>query len=458
MRAEPAPALALPYGRWRDGILAVAPAAVLALLWLAAETEGESRFLLYLAAMIAGFAVSVFPLARARNMSGLAVIGGAILAHLVLLLHRPLFEDDFFRYLWDGYRTIAAGSPYGIPPEAFFTDPAVPSAMRPILDGVNNPEAPTLYGPVLQGLFALGHLLAPTEERFLRGMFALANLGLILLLLRRFNPAVVALYAFNPLALTEIGLNGHPDGLIALFLAAGAGFAGFWPAAAGATERRRPILAGLAFAAAAGVKISALAVFPLLLFLPVGAWIAAGSGLIAAYAPFLAATPLAGLDGAAVFAGRWEFNPFFFAAAKSAFGDMAARMVSAFAGIGLMLVAAWKIRAPQHAAIAAIFGIALFFAPAVNAWYLLWVLPFALGTRWTWPWVASLALAASYATGLTLGREDLAAFALHPFAHMAEILLVVGALTFDLLRRFSGKRSGTLLTSTPTTSTPTKSP
>ena len=35
------------------------------------------------------------------------------------LVGGPLFEDDFYRYLWDGYRFATTGTPYAAVPEAF---------------------------------------------------------------------------------------------------------------------------------------------------------------------------------------------------------------------------------------------------------------------------------------------------------------------------------------------------
>ncbi len=62
------------------------------------------------------------------------------------LVGGPLFEDDFYRYLWDGYRFATTGTPYAAVPEAFFTDPTVPAAFHTVLDGINHPELPTIYG------------------------------------------------------------------------------------------------------------------------------------------------------------------------------------------------------------------------------------------------------------------------------------------------------------------------
>ena len=50
------------------------------------------------------------------------------------------------------------------------------------------------------------------------------------------------------------------------------------------------------------------------------------------------------------------------------------------------------------------FGAILIFTPAVNSWYLLWMLPFALDRRDVWPYVASAVfpLSYSYLTDLNL--------------------------------------------------------
>lgn len=167
----------------------------------------------------------------------------------------PLFEDDYFRYLWDGFRTATTGSPYGIAPEHFFFDDSVPQPLRSVLDRINNPEVATIYGPVLEGLFTLGFLIDPGNERLLRLFWAMANLGLTALLLRKMPAHSVALYAWNPLVLKEVYLSGHPDAVLALLLCAG------W------LLSRKPVSTGfgIAIGLAAGVKVVAFAALPLLL-------------------------------------------------------------------------------------------------------------------------------------------------------------------------------------------------
>jgi hypothetical protein len=137
---------------------------------------------------------------------------------ILTLLGLPAFEDDYFRFIWDGWRTLQVGTPYGVAPEIYFGDGSVPSALRAVLDGVNYPEHPTIYGPFLQLVFAGVFALFGTNLIGLQLLFAAANLLLIALLLRRQDPGKVALYAWNPLVIAETSLHLHPDGLLAAAL------------------------------------------------------------------------------------------------------------------------------------------------------------------------------------------------------------------------------------------------
>jgi hypothetical protein len=84
--------------------------------------------------------------------------------------------------------------------------------------------------------------------------------------------------------------------------------------------------------------------------------------------------------------------------------------------------------------IAAIFGLILFWAPAVNAWYLLWLLPFAVAGRQLWPFAATAALPFSYLTGLNLGDVNMRPFQVHWAARLAEVSLLCFAVAWDIWR------------------------
>ncbi len=414
------------------GKLALASTVLLcAALISACSWQPQTALMPFLGLSALMFGASTLPSLSKVTVSPRLVLGVAGLVQLIGLGGLPLFEDDFYRYLWDGYRTATAGTPYGPPPEAYFSDPSVPLMMRRILDGIGYPETPTIYGPVLQSVFWLGHLAAPGQERMLRVLLGLANLALIALLLKRVRPEQAALYAWSPLAFKEIALTGHPDGLLALLLLLGLGL----------SARRGALLLGAALGLAAGVKLSALVAWPALLKLTPNVrmaalgLLAAVAALILAYLPFVrwtgaGATDLAGL---AAFAARWEFNAGPYALLRALSSPLLAKLtLGALAVAGIVAV---HLRARRGAALYPyhlIFGCVLLAAPVVNAWYLLWALPFACGARQCWPWVASLTLLLSYCTGQQLPQSGLALFAVHPIALWLEWGSIAAALAWDV--------------------------
>ena len=133
----------------------------------------------------------------------------------------PFYEDDFHRYLWDGFRFATAGTPYGVSPEAFFLDETVPSALQAALDQINHPDLATIYGPTAQLLFLLGYWIQPGSVAALQGLLIAVDLATIGLLLRLAPARNVLLYAWCPLVVKEIAFTAHPDGLgVCLLLAA----------------------------------------------------------------------------------------------------------------------------------------------------------------------------------------------------------------------------------------------
>lgn len=401
-------------GAWVAAIAALAVASIL-------SRGDDPPILLYVIAIAVGSALVSLLLWRADKASAFWVLGGALLLHLVALFGVPAFEDDYYRFIWDGWQIATFGTPYGTPPEAFFDDKQVPAALREILDGVNNPDVPTIYGPALELLFAGIYAVAGTKLIGLRLAFTLANLVLIALMLRRYPAARVALYAWNPLAVSEIALHAHPDGVMALALFAGV-----------MLLRVRPAVAGVLFALAAGVKLVALAAWPLLLRTRPVATLSAAATLGGFYALFLLQGSGAGFESTATFATQWHFNPLAYQPILWVMPSDPARSVTAvLAGMGVIWLHA---RAPGRIdmTVAAIFGLILFFAPAVNAWYLLWLLPFAAAGRQAWPFAATIALPLSYLTGLNLGDESLRPFEVHFAARLMETGILLSAIAWDI--------------------------
>ncbi|MEP3225496.1 MAG: glycosyltransferase [Parasphingorhabdus sp.] len=360
---------------------------------------------------------------RSSPLGSNTVFGVALIAHAIAIFGFAAFEDDYFRFIWDGWMLSQNGTPYGIAPANFFGETLADDRLGLILDGVNNPHLPTIYGPTLQFLFSLIYQFSGTDPLGLRIVFAIANLILVALLLRWTSPNKTALYAWSPLVLTEIIIHIHPDGIMAMLLLAGL-----------VVAKRYPWLAGLFFGLAAGAKIVALALFPLLLRMKARALVVALTSLVIIYGVFLLQGQGAGFDSTGVFASNWYYNPLAFALLDFALPPPIARTSAAVIGIAIVMIFHARTRTLDTAPIALIFGVILVLAPAVNAWYLLWILPFATKGRMIWPFVAAAALPLSYLTGLNLDDPLLNDFEVHGWAWAVQVAMILGAIGWDYLQ------------------------
>ncbi len=238
-------------------------------------------------------------LSRPQIMLLLAVAVGMRVAAVPMPLARG---DDFERYLWDGAATAAGINPYLYSPEmvaeAKVDDPRIrPLAARghDVLRHVNHAELRAIYPPVAQGLFAVAHLLTPFDTIGWRIILALVDLLTVLLLILLLRSAGLALgnlaiYLWNPLLVFETYARLHLDLAVAPLLLF----------AAWGLTRRRPVIAGISLAAAAGVKLWPVVLAPFL----VGTLRTDRRRLSIAAAAFLGACLLMAIPFAAAFGGQ----------------------------------------------------------------------------------------------------------------------------------------------------------
>lgn len=403
------------------GVLALSVSAAL----LQQQTEIEPAMLLTGSAL--GLLLSALALAASRGaVPGLmSLLLWAALLRIAAGFAQPILEDDFYRYLWDGYRFVEAGSPFGAAPADFFMDPSVPPVMREVLDGINYPELPTIYAPVQQALFALSYLIAPAQLWPLQALLCGIDLALLALLWHLGARGGAWLYALSPLVLKEIAFTAHPDGIGAALIVLA-----LWGRTTG-----RLHLAAVACGLAAATKIFALALIPFVLWrLPLRLWLLALLSAATAYAPFLLHATDAGT--LAVFARHWEFNPALYAVIRAALNGLdwplAPRALS-----GLLYAVLWFYLLRRfHARTAEgwqlprgdlLIGGLLLFSPVINAWYLLWLLPFA-ALRFSYTaWLASGLVLLSYLH--PPGR-----YALPAWLPWVEFLPLLATLALDLRR------------------------
>ena len=72
--------------------------------------------------------------------------------------------------------------------------------------------------------------------------------------------------------------------------------------------------------------------------------------------------------------------------------------------------------------------------PVFNAWYLVWLLPFAVIYPSCWAWAASVSVLLAYGIGLNLDLENLAPYQQPWQWVVAEFGVIVVAGAFDALR------------------------
>ncbi len=311
----------------------------------------------------------------------------ALLMRLLAASEPPALSSDVYRYAWDGHVQRAGFSPYAFAPGDPQLAPLRDTAIHP---HINRPTAHTVYPPGAQLLF----LALPFHLDAVRGVFILLDLLTIWLIGRLLrdlgrDPARAVLYAWSPLAVYEVGNNGHLEAAVLPLLLA----------AVLARRAGRLRATGLWLGAAASLKL-----YPLLLALALAPprWLRVLGPALA----LLAALYLA--YGLQVGAGVLGFLPRYMGVAEDHnIGLRAAletllqpvvhqhRREIAF-GLCLLAMAAgllWVARstAPLEEKVRDLAGVYLLTVPtALHPWYALWLVPWlCVAPRAAWLWLVA---------------------------------------------------------------------
>jgi len=338
-----------------------------------------------------------------QQLSLVWIVGFAIAFRIIGFFTYPVLEDDFFRFLWDGYQTASNGSPYGNAP-SFFFGAELPEKFDGILDSINYPDVATIYGPTAQWAFYLAHQMAPGEIWPLKLLILAADIAILLLLARTVPNSVLMLYAWSPLIVKEFVISVHPDILGLLFMLL----------ALRAYTLKQDMTLGVMLALSAGVKLFALVILPFLILWRWRAWlgfiatavvIALPFGLFASWAP----------EGLAAMSSGWLFNAPLYELLNVFFTLQQAKsiLLSCFILVGGAYGLHWAWQAFQARADDPrpiprgdlLFALMLFCLPAFNPWYAIWLVPFVLYWPRSWVWVGSLSILLSYASGINLSGE-----------------------------------------------------
>lgn len=393
--------------------------------------EAPIAYSLFAGLWLLGFLGSLLAawVARKHSVSFGQVMFWCILVRAILLSGDPVYEDDYYRYLWDGKQTVEAGSPYLKAPSTFFDTDQEPH-WETILGEINNPDLPTIYGPVNQYLFALAHLVDPGQVWPIQLALAVLDLLIIVILSRLAGLSSVVLYGFSPLILKEFTLTAHPD-LLAVFPMLLAVW--FW-------KKANVYAAAAALAFAVSAKLFAFLLVPLLLLWHWKAWLLFMVTVLALHAPL--ANVLGQIESLQAMAGAWLFNaPLYYLTYQYLDFDgvkLASGLLFVAGCAGYFFFSPYhRQQPPQIPRGDWLFMAFLLVSPVFNAWYFVFVLVFAVIYPSVWAWTASLMLVLAYATGLQLHGLDLEAYEQPVWVILLEFATIAAAALIPW-RRFFG--------------------
>lgn len=177
------------------------------------------------------------------------LITSSLIYRALLLPTPPIQEIDIYRYLWDGAVTANGLSPYRVAPvlldrknrndrelmelKPYWVLCDHSLALQEAVFRIHYPELTTIYPPVSQAVFAVGHLVTPDHASLnyrlitLKAVLLLFDMGTILLLLRLLKRLSWHLggsvaYAWCPLVIKEFANTGHLDSIAVFFSIAAA--------------------------------------------------------------------------------------------------------------------------------------------------------------------------------------------------------------------------------------------
>lgn len=326
----------------------------------------------------------------------IVVLTGALVLRLPFLVADPALSDDLPRYVWEGALVAAGEDPYASAPDSAALEP-YRERWPETFAGVNHPEVPAAYPPLVQALHAglvtlAGGPEAAGRARFLLRVFyggcdLLACVPLLWLLGQRGRSSAWAVaWAWNPWVALEFAGSGHLDSL-AVLCTLGA-LVCFPPRVRPAPGRAAAGLALLVLGA--GVKLLPVALVPFAVRRTRRPWLAAGvlvGATALVLAPFVLATGhLPRAAGLREYAFRWESFSLLYRWVEPSFARFwafdegwsdprrlaRALVLVAWLGLGLH---AWRRRFEPARAALWLFGGFLALTPTLHPWYLAWIVP-----------------------------------------------------------------------------------
>ncbi len=359
-----------------------------------------------------------------------------------------LFDNDIWRYLWDGHIWASGVNPYQYAPadekldkfsgalasteesvadEEIFSDETVeaipttesvaniavieneiPAAKNAdeinprwldIRENINYADVTTIYPPLMQVVFRLSNLIAPGSVLMMKIVLVICELiGIffLALALKRLDLPVslIILYGWNPLMIKVFAGSGHADSVLMMMLCLSTYF----------IIRQAKTLTAISFGLAILAKLSPIFLLPFVIR-RIGWWrsLLLSAVVFLGYLPFLDAGQNL-FSGFLKFAREWQFNAGLFTFIRwiSEFfitdGSDFARKICAALILLVIIRLVWKDDLSEktfvNSAVMTL-GVLVIFSPTVMPWYLSWILPLAvLAKQNIWFYFSAIVLAA----------------------------------------------------------------
>ncbi|TGL75342.1 hypothetical protein [Leptospira yasudae] len=377
------------------------------LFYVSAQTPSKIGLILFLGTYWILMGIAFFPFFSKKNEREASVANSwiwGILFRITCIFAVPLWEDDWARFLWDGYQTLQTGTPYGKTPASFFTAEGLPPWTTEILSRINHPDVPTIYGPVLEFVFLAGAFCFPGSLWGLKLIYLAIELPFWVWLSKNIKKNEFTILFWCPLLVIETYVQAHPDFLGLLFVAG----------SAIRLSQKRSLSSGIFLGLACGVKTFGWILVPFFFLKSNRPRFIAG--LIPAFLiPYLFFRVQGGVggDGLRIFLENWEFNSSLYSLIKWGFGfsDWHPGIAA-----GVVCLVSWGILGIFHvfsfvkgdaSAVSKTFLWFFLFSPVVNVWYLLWPLFFWVRQPILPGIVFCFAVCLATISGRTLAAEEL---------------------------------------------------
>ena len=303
-----------------------------------------------------------------------------------------LYDQDIWRYLWEGRVWAAGENPYLLAPG----DPGLDQVVEwrageedvwyEIRERVTFPELSTLYPPLTQLLFRmLDRVASPSVAAWKLVLILIEGLavGLVALAARRLaRPMALTLFllCWNPLLVKSFAGSAHYDVLIVLTMAVAA----YW------FVSDRPLLGYLAIGLATLSKFVPLVVVTVLKPMRWRGLLLLAAVVALGYLPVVDTLSENFTSTGQTFVRYWRFNSGPYLLAETLIGTWGAYV--AYIGLVGASILLLRLRVgegieDQLSSMLWILGLSIVLSPVVNPWYLTWLLPLAALTAST-TWLA----------------------------------------------------------------------